>query len=68
MNLETNGLFSHSPEPIPENLGDLCKKVVESKANLGIAVDPDVDRCVLINEKGEPIGEEYSLAIAVDFF
>eukprot|EP00033_Pygsuia_biforma_P001264 GCRY01001430.1.p2 GENE.GCRY01001430.1~~GCRY01001430.1.p2 ORF type:complete len:456 (-),score=111.85 GCRY01001430.1:47-1414(-) len=68
LNTDPTGLFAHTPEPIPENLTDLCKAVVEQKCDLGIAVDPDVDRCVFINEKGEPIGEEYTLTMAVELF
>lgn len=67
LNSEQNGIFAHNPEPIPENLTDLCKSVKENGADMGIAVDPDVDRCVLIDENGVPLGEEYTLAIAVDF-
>lgn len=67
INAEQNGLFAHKPEPIPENLKELCSIVTLHKADFGIAVDPDVDRCVLIDEKGIPLGEEYTLAIAVDF-
>jgi len=68
MNIEPTGVFAHTPEPVPENLGDLCEKVKEYKADLGIAVDPDVDRCVLIDENGKPLGEEYTLALAVEFW
>lgn len=67
MNCEISGVFSHTPEPIPENLMDLAARVKTEKADLGIAVDPDVDRLVLINEKGEPYGEEYTIATAVKF-
>eukprot|EP01133_Synstelium_polycarpum_P010731 gene10731-12490_t len=67
INLETTGLFAHTPEPIPANLGQLCEAVRVNKADFGIAVDPDVDRCVFIDEKGEPLGEEYTLAMAVEF-
>lgn len=67
INLEQSGRFAHPPEPIPEHLGDLCEKVKAEKADLGIAVDPDVDRCVLIDETGKPLGEEYTLALAVQF-
>jgi phosphomannomutase len=66
LNLEESGLFAHMPEPVPSNLGDLCALVKREKADLGIAVDPDVDRCVLIDECGEPLGEEYTLALAVE--
>lgn len=65
LNTEPTGKFPHEPEPVPRNLGDLCKAVVENKADLGIAVDPDVDRCVLIDEQGRPLVEEYTLALAV---
>jgi len=67
LNLEPTGKFAHAPEPIPENLNDLCQAVIKHKADLGIAVDPDVDRCVLIDERGCPLGEEYTLALAVEF-
>ncbi|EGG19760.1 Phosphomannomutase [Cavenderia fasciculata] len=67
INIEPNGVFAHTPEPVPANLGDLCKAVVANKADFGVAVDPDVDRCVLIDETGRPLGEEYTLAFAVEF-
>ncbi|MDD8018788.1 MAG: phosphoglucosamine mutase, partial [Bacteroidota bacterium] len=67
MNCDISGIFSHTPEPIPENLTDLSKRVIIEKADLGIAVDPDVDRLVLINEKGEPFVEEYTIVSAVKF-
>jgi phosphomannomutase len=64
---EMTGIFGHTPEPIPENLTSLCTKVSEQHADIGIAVDPDVDRLVLINEKGEPFGEEYTIASCIKF-
>jgi len=67
MNCELSGIFSHNPEPLAENLGTLCQRVHEEGADLGIAVDPDVDRLVLITEKGEPFGEEYTIATATQF-
>ncbi len=67
MNCDMTGVFAHAPEPIPENLTELCERVKIENADLGIAVDPDVDRLVLINEKGEPYGEEYTIATAVKF-
>ncbi len=67
MNCDASGIFAHTPEPIPENLGDLCARVKQERADLGIAVDPDADRLVLINEKGEPLGEEYTIATVVNF-
>ncbi|MBL8986758.1 MAG: phosphoglucosamine mutase [Gemmatimonadetes bacterium] len=65
INLETDGRFPREPEPIPENLGDLARLVRESNADIGMAVDPDVDRLALVDETGHPIGEDYTLAIAV---
>jgi phosphomannomutase len=65
INLETDGLFPRPPEPLPENLGDLSRLVKESGAAIGLAVDPDVDRLALVDERGEPIGEDYTLALAV---
>jgi phosphomannomutase len=65
INLEADGLFPRSPEPIPENLGDLGRLVRESGAGIGLAVDPDVDRLALVDETGQPIGEDYTLAFAV---
>lgn len=65
MNCEVSGIFAHPPEPIPENLSDLSTRVKAEKADLGIAVDPDVDRLVLMSENGEPYGEEYTIATAV---
>lgn len=60
-----NGLFPHTPEPVPENLSELAQKTKDEKADIGIAVDPDADRLVLIDEKGEPIGEEKTIAVSV---
>jgi phosphomannomutase len=65
INLEADGRFPRSPEPIPENLGDLGCLVRESGAAIGLAVDPDVDRLALVDETGQPIGEDYTLAFAV---
>ncbi|MBX2990315.1 MAG: phosphoglucosamine mutase [Bacteroidetes bacterium] len=67
MNCDVSGVFAHTPEPIPENLTDLCNRVKSEKADIGIAVDPDVDRLVLITENGEPFGEEYTIASAIKF-
>ncbi len=58
------GIFPHTPEPLPENLKDLADSVKEEEAELGIAVDPDADRLVLIDENGDPIGEEKTIALA----
>ena len=65
INLETDGRFPRAPEPLPENLGDLSRLVRESGAAIGMAVDPDVDRLALVDERGDPIGEDYTLSFAV---
>jgi phosphomannomutase len=65
INLETDGRFPRPPEPLPENLGDLGALVRRTGAAIGLAVDPDVDRLALVDEKGDPIGEDYTLALAV---
>ena len=67
MNCDLSGVFVRKPEPIPENLTQLCSAVLKEKADFGIAVDPDVDRLALITEKGEPFGEEYTITSAVKF-
>jgi phosphomannomutase len=67
MNCDVSGVFQHTPEPIPDNLTDLARKVRDEHADLGIAVDPDVDRLVLITEEGLPYGEENTIASAVKF-
>ena len=64
---DPNGHFPHNPEPLKEHLGDICKLVAEEKADLGIVVDPDVDRLALIDEKGEMFGEEYTLVACADY-
>ena len=63
LNTEPTGIFAHTPEPIPENLSQL--REAAKGCDIGIAVDPDSDRCVLIDEKGNPLVEEYTLALAV---
>ena len=63
LNLAPNGLFPRSPEPIPANLSELCQAVKDHRADFGLAVDPDVDRLALVSEKGEPLGEEYTLTL-----
>jgi phosphomannomutase len=65
INLEPDGRFPRAPEPIPENLGELGRLVRESGADLGLAVDPDVDRLAVVDETGRAIGEDYTLAFAV---
>ena len=65
IHLETDGEFPRAPEPVPENLGELAGLVRRSGADLGFAVDPDGDRLAIVDERGEPIGEDYTLAFAV---
>ena len=64
---ETHGDFAHNPEPLPEHLNDLSKAVLKYKAQLGISVDPDVDRLAFVCEDGEMFGEEYTLVAVADF-
>lgn len=67
LNGEVNGKFAHNPEPLPENLRDLCNEVNKRKADLGIAVDPDVDRLCFVCEDGTLFGEEYTLVAVADY-
>ena len=62
-----NGDFAHNPEPLPKNLQELSAKVVETGADLGIAVDPDVDRLAFVSEDGTMFGEEYTLVAIADY-
>ncbi|HUQ80705.1 MAG TPA: phosphoglucosamine mutase [Gemmatimonadaceae bacterium] len=64
INLEPDGRFPRPPEPVPENLGELEALVAASGADVGFAVDPDVDRLAIVDEKGRAIGEDYTLALA----
>lgn len=64
---EPNGLFPHNPEPLPEHLTELSAKVKHQQADLGIAVDPDVDRLCFVMENGEVFGEEYTLVAVADY-
>jgi len=64
---EPNGHFPHNPEPLKEHLTDISKLVVEENADLGIVVDPDVDRLALVNEDGSMFGEEYTLVACADY-
>lgn len=66
LNLEPHGRFPRNPEPVPANLGALCQAIRNYSADLGIAVDPDVDRLALVSELGVPLGEEFTLAMATD--
>ena len=67
INAVPNGDFAHEPEPLPENLTKLSKTVVENNADVGFAVDPDVDRLSIISEDGSFFGEEYTLVAIADY-
>lgn len=67
LNCEPTGRFAHNPEPIPENLTQIAEKMKSCHADLGIVVDPDVDRLALISENGEMFGEEYTLVAVADY-
>jgi phosphomannomutase len=67
INEEVNGRFAHNPEPLPENLRELCSTVKKNNASLGIAVDPDVDRLCFVCEDGSLFGEEYTLVAVADY-
>jgi phosphomannomutase len=64
---EPNGHFPHNPEPLKEHLTDLSAAVIKEGADLGIVVDPDVDRLAFMDEKGEMFGEEYTLVACADY-
>ncbi len=67
MNEEVNGKFAHNPEPLPQHLTGLCNEVNKQHADLGIAVDPDVDRLCFVCEDGSLFGEEYTLVAVADY-
>lgn len=64
---EPTGHFPHNPEPLPENLNHICSEIEKGQYDLGIVVDPDVDRLALISEDGTPFGEEYTLVAVADY-
>ena len=64
---EPTGKFPHNPEPLPENIKAICREVKRGKYDLGIVVDPDVDRLALVQEDGIPFGEEYTLVAIADY-
>ena len=64
---EPNGQFPHNPEPLKEHLTDICDLIKKKGADVGIVVDPDVDRLALIDENGEMFGEEYTLVAVADY-
>lgn len=67
LHCEPTGNFAHNPEPLPENLRDIIKEMEKGNADLGIVVDPDVDRLALICEDGSTFGEEYTLVAVADY-
>lgn len=67
INLEPNGRFAHNPEPLPQNLTDIAQLVRDKKADMGIVVDPDVDRLAFISEDGSMFGEEYTIVSIADY-
>ena len=67
LNCEPTGHFAHNPEPIPQNLTQIAETVAREKCDLGIVVDPDVDRLALVCETGEMFGEEYTLVSVADY-
>ncbi len=67
LNEAITGNFAHNPEPLPENLRELCNEVNKQKADIGIAVDPDVDRLCFVCEDGSLFGEEYTLVAVADY-
>ena len=64
---QPNGNFPYNPEPLPEHITEICKKVMIGNYDLGIIVDPDVDRLALVCEDGTPFGEEYTLVAVADY-
>ena len=67
LNCEPTGRFAHTPEPLAKNLTEICRFVKEQHCDLGVVVDPDVDRLVFVKEDGELFGEEYTLVSVADF-
>jgi phosphomannomutase len=67
LHCEPTGHFAHNPEPLPENLTDISREIQKGKYDLGIVVDPDVDRLALICEEGSAFGEEYTLVAVADY-
>ena len=67
LNEEPTGVFPHNPEPLPENITQICNEVVAKKCDVGFIVDPDVDRLAIVSENGLPFVEEYSLVSIADY-
>lgn len=68
INGEPTGFFAHNPEPLKQHLTEICGLIKSEKVDLGIVVDPDVDRLALITEEGEMFGEEYTLVAIADYY
>jgi len=68
INCEITGKFPRNPEPVAENLSGLCKAVKKHRADIGFAQDADADRLAVVDEKGIPLGSEYTLALAVQYY
>ncbi|HEY3251602.1 MAG TPA: phosphoglucosamine mutase, partial [Ignavibacteria bacterium] len=64
---DSSGIFTRNPEPLPENLKRTCRAVIKNKADLGIVVDSDADRLVIITEEGKPFGEENTITTAINY-
>ena len=67
LNCDPTGEFAHNPEPLPENLTEIAGVIRREKADLGIVVDPDVDRLALVSEDGSMFVEEYTLVAVADY-
>ncbi len=67
INCKPDGEFAHNPEPLPENITQICSAIKSQPHTMGIVVDPDVDRLALVDEKGDPFGEEYTLVLIADY-
>lgn len=67
LNEKPDGNFQHNPEPLPENLTDIIEKIRQTRADVGLVVDPDVDRLAIVCEDGSPFGEEYTLVAIADY-
>lgn len=67
LNPEPTGLFPHNPEPLPENITQICEEVVKQGCDVGFIVDPDVDRLAIVCENGKPFVEEYTLVSVADY-
>lgn len=66
LHTETDQVFPHEPEPLPQNLGQLCRAVRAFRADVGFAIDPDADRLAVVDERGRPLGEDRTLTLAAE--